>query len=413
VKWTPSPVSVHFPGNSDVTDQPVPAENGAAATPPSKGHSVAFWVMVSVVILLSIGFCVRVGFALAERLAPPEEVVIPPAKVEVIDLQPRPFEHTVPIAGTLEPVHSVDVFPKLGGKVIGLHVQLGDAVRSGDPLATVESVEYGMQVRQAEVGYEMAVEAVELAERSLARLERVREASGSMGVSEQAYEEARIQVEGARTQRDVAASQRDLARQMVRNATMVAPVDGRISRINARLGGMVGDSYPAFHVADTSEFVVRVEVGDVELPRLDPGQPVRLWADVMPERQIDGEVVAVSASLDAWTRRAPVEIAVPEPEQGLVGNLFARGEIVVKEDPAALVLPAEVVERTGNGGGLVLVASKGRVVRVKVHVDAANRDELALSGLEPGMQVIVPGAERLAEGEQVDVVAVRGSDAAE
>lgn len=407
------PVLVHFP-RIPVTDHPDPADHGAAA-PPSKGHSVAFWVVVGVVILLSIGFCVRVGFALADRLKPPPDVVIPPTKVEVIDLQPRPFEHTVPIAGTLEPVHSVDVFPKVGGKVIALHVKLGDRVDAGDPLATVESVEYGMQVRQAEMGYEMAVEAVDLAERSLARLERVREASGSMGVSEQAWEEAKIQVEGARTRRDVAASQRDLARQMVRNATMRAPLDGRISRVNARLGGMVGDSYPAFHVADTSEFVVRVEVGDVELPRIAEGQAVRLWPDVMPDVQIDGAVVAVSASLDAWTRRAPVEIAVPSPADGLVGNLFARGEIVVKEDPAALVLPAEVVERTGNGGGRVQIVRDGLVQRVVVHVDAANREELALSGLESGMQVIVPGAERLTQGEQVDVVQVRkaGSRAAE
>lgn len=393
-----------------MSDQPAPADRGAMSPPPpSRGHSVAFWVVVSLVILLSIGFSVRVGFALVDRLKPPPEVVIPPAKVEVIDLQPRPFEHTVPIAGTLEPVHSVDVFPKVGGKVIELHVRLGQRVRAGDPLATVESVEYGMQVRQAEVGYEMSVEAVEMAERSLARLDRVREASGSMGVSEQAYEEAAIQVEGARTQRDVAASQRDLARQMVRNATMRAPVDGRISRIDARLGGMVGDSYPAFHVADTSQFVVRVEVGDIELPRVAEGQPVRLWPDVMPDTRIDGTVVAVSGSLDVWTRRAPVEIAVPEPEEGLVGNLFARGEIVVKEDPAALVLPVEVVERAGNGRGFVLLATDGRVERVEVHVDAAGRDELALSGLEAGMQVIVPGAERLTQGEEVDVVAVRGA----
>ena len=393
-----------------MSDHPAPADpSGVAAPPPSKGHSVAFWVVVSLVILLSIGFSVRVGFALVERLKPPAEVVILPAKVEVIDLQPRPFEHTVSIAGTLEPVHSVDVFPKLGGKVIELHVKLGDRVRAGDPLATVESVEYGMQVRQADLGYEMTVEAVEMAERSLGRLERVREASGSMGVSEQSYEEAAIQVEGARTQRDVAGSQRDLARQMVRNATMRAPVDGRISRINARLGGMVGDSYPAFHVADTSEFVVRVEVGDIELPRIEQGQAVRLWPDVMPDVRIEGSVVAVSASLDAWTRRAPVEIAVPEPVDGLVGNLFARGEIVVREDPAALVLPAQVVERTGNGSGVVLLAVDGRVVERGVHVDAANRDELALSGLEPGVQVIVPGAERLTPGERVEVVEVRGA----
>ena len=410
MKWTPSPVSVHFPGNSDVTDQPVPAENGAAATPPSKGHSVAFWVMVSVVILLSIGFCVRVGFALAERLAPPEEVVIPPAKVEVIDLQPRPFEHTVPIAGTLEPVHSVDVFPKLGGKVIGLHVQLGDAVRSGDPLATVESVEYGMQVRQAEVGYEMAVEAVELAERSLARLERVREASGSMGVSEQAYEEARIQVEGARTQRDVAQLNRDLARQVVRNHVMTAPCDGRVTKVLARLGNMVGSEYPAFQIDDTSQLFLDTAVDAAALATMARGQPVRLWAEDDEDRGLHGTVTAASTSLDAWTRRGPVEITVENPDGEVLGNLFARGEIVVGVEDDAVVLPLEVVRRD-ESGDTVQVVRDGRVVDLPVEIAGESDSELSVRGVPMGALVLVPGAEYLVEGEPVDVVRAIGADA--
>lgn len=384
----------------------------APAAPASPRRTAASWVVIVLLALLSVGFFVRVGFALADRLAPPPEVVVPPARVEVLEVQPRPFEHTVPIAGTLAPVHSVDVFPKVGGKVIALHVALGQEVRAGDPLATVESVEYEMQARQADVGLDMARQAVGVAERSLDRLDRVRQAAGSMGISDQAYDEAAIQVQGARTQRDVAEAQRDLARRMVMNATMRAPVDGRVSRVDARLGGMVGDSYPAFRVDDTHAFVVRVEVGDLDLPRIVPGQAVRLWPDALPDVELAGTVAGVAPSLDAWTRRAPVEVSVPGGDDRLIGNLFARGEIVVRQDPAALVLPAELVRREGQTRGLVMVEKDGLAAEVEVVVDAADSRALAVQGLVPGDRVIVPGAERLEAGEPVEVVRVRPPDAA-
>ncbi len=382
------------------------AEPGDAARGGRRGP--ALWIAAALAALVVLGLVVRAGQALVERLGPPEDVEAAPSVVEVIEVAPRPFERTVPIAGTLAPVHSVDVFPKVGGKVVRVFVALGDEVHRGEALVTVESTEYGMQAEQARIGYEMAEEAVAMAERSFQRLQSVRERSGSLGVSDQAFEEARIQLEGAVTQRDQARLQADLARQMVRNATLVAPVDGRVSKVNARLGAMVGTEYPALHIDDTSELVVHTEVGDLDLPLVAPGQAVRLWTDALPGRVITGTVAAVSPTLDAWTRRAPVEIAVPNPDGDITGNLFARGEIVVGRDPAATVLPLEVVHR-GVDGASVQVVDGGVVRRIDVSVVAESRETVQVDGLRPGQLVIVPGAEHLAQGEPV-VVAGGGGD---
>ncbi len=365
-------------------------------------RGVVFWLMVVVGILLLGGFAVRVGQGLYDRLRPAPDVAVPPTLVEVIELEPREFEFTVPISGTLSPVHSVDVFPKLGGKVVTLYVGLGDEVQRGDPLAAVESVEYQLQARQADVGLAMAEEAVGVAERSFDRLDRVRERSDSFGISEQTFEVAGVEVEGARTQAEQARLQRQLAHRMVENATMRAPVSGIVSRVHANLGAMVGSEYPAFHIADVSQLVVRCEVGDLDLPRLEAGQAVRLWTDAMPDLQLEGTVTAVAPTLDAWTRRAPVEIEVPNPGGVVTGNLFARGEIVVGTDPSALVLPLDVVQRSVDAAW-VQVVREGRVHERTIRIVGESRDRLAIAGLESGVQVIVPGAEHLAEGEPVTV----------
>ena len=375
--------------------------------PSSRKRSTLFWVLVAVGCVFALGFCFRVGQSLYLRLRPPPEVEIPPTLVEVIQMSPTVFERTIPISGTLAPEHSVDVFPKLGGKVVTMYVGLGDRVEEGDPLATVESTEYGLQAQQAEVGLQMAEGAVVVAQRGFERLDRVRERSGSLGLSEQAFDEAELQVDSARTQRDLAEIQRDLAHQMVHNATLRAPISGVVSKVQANLGAMVGSEYPAFHIDAADELRVQCEVGDLDQPWVKVGQQVRLWADALPDLTIVGTVTAVSPSLDSWTRRAPVEIRVPNPDGAITGNLFARGEIVVDTDADALVLPQEVVHRTVDASW-VQVAAGGKVRERVVTILGESHQSLSVGGLVEGELVIVPGAEHLAEGEPVTTVADGG-----
>jgi len=353
--------------------------------------------------LLGVPLLARTGAAFWDRLSADAPVEPPPVPVAVVRVQPVPFERTVTIAGTLEPVRSVDVFPKVGGRVVRVHAGLGARVRAGQPLAVVEATEYALQAGQAEAGLTIAGLAADTARRSIARLDEVRERLGPDALSQQDYEEARIKADGAATQAEVARFQRDLARRMVENATVASPIDGVVSRVDAREGAMVGSEYPAFHVDDLSSLVVRCQVGDADLPWVKPGQPVRLRTDARPDLDLVGTVTAVAPTLDAMTRRAPVEIAVPNPGGAVVGNLFARGEIVVGTDVQAIVLPMETVERSADGDRVYL--ARGDVVaRVPVTIVGESGETVAVSGLSPGDAVIVPGAQMLGDGERVRVV---------
>ncbi|MBN1336689.1 MAG: efflux RND transporter periplasmic adaptor subunit [Deltaproteobacteria bacterium] len=353
--------------------------------------------------LVGVPLLARTGVAFWERLASEPLLEPPPVPVAVVRVEPAPFERTVAIAGTLEPVRSVDVFPKVGGRVVRVYAGLGDRVQAGQPLASVEATEYALQAGQAEAGLSIAGFAAETARRSLTRLDEVRERLGSDALSQQDYEEARVQAEGAATQAEVARYQRDLARRMVENATMTSPIDGVVSRVDAREGAMVGSEYPAFHVDDLSSFVVRCQVGDADLPWVEPGQRVRLRTDTHPGLVLAGTVAAVSPTLDAMTRRAPVEIEVPNPGGAVVGNLFTRGEIVVGVESQALVLPQETVERSEEGDR-VRLARDDVVATVPVTVVGQSGETVAVNGLSPGDAVIVPGAQRLGDGERVRVV---------
>ncbi|MBT3218711.1 MAG: efflux RND transporter periplasmic adaptor subunit [Proteobacteria bacterium] len=356
-------------------------------------------LIVALVLVILVG---RIGYGLYTRLLPQEPVVSPPTSVEVVRVGPRAFEATVPIAGTLSPIHDVAVFPKVGGKVVSVFVSLGQEVKQGQALARVEAIEYGLQAQQAVVGLEMAEMAATMATQSFERVQRVHAELGAAALPQQELDEARIQADGAKTQAEVARLNRDLTKRVVANATMVAPVDGRISQVWARLGAMVGNEFPAFQVADTSTLVVYCEVGDRHLPSLKSGQLVRLHTDALPGHTLMGKVTAVSPSLDPMTRRAPVEITVPNVGGKVTGNLFARGEIVVSEYSDAYVLPIEAVARSVERA-TVQLARDSKVVSSTVTVLGQTNGEVAVDGLSTGDLVILPGAEHLAEGEVIKV----------
>ncbi|MFH1466378.1 MAG: efflux RND transporter periplasmic adaptor subunit [Pseudomonadota bacterium] len=377
-----------------------------ALLPPTRGRRGQGKVVLIVLLaVLGAVVLIRAAQAFYDRLHPPEAVEAPPRLVRVVTLDPQPFEYGVLVAGTLEPVHSVDVFPKVGGKVVELYVSLGDRVREGAPLARVEATEWGLQAAQAEVGLQMAEQAAALASTSLGRLEQVHEKLGDGALSQQQFDEAAIQAEGAKTQQEVARLQRDLAQQMVKNATMRAPTDGVVSRMSARLGGMVGSQYPAFHVDDTASLLLRCEVGDRELPRVAVGQEVRLRSDALPGRDLVGTVTAVAPTLDSITRRGPVEIAVPNDDGRVIGNVFARGRIITGREEAAFVLPVEAVQRHGDAASVQLVV-EGAIRARDVTVLGEAHDSVAVEGLEAGSLVVLPGPEHLAEGEAVQPVDV-------
>lgn len=361
------------------------------------------WLFAFLGAVLLLGILGRASVAFYERLRTREAVEIPPRPVSVVVMEPQVFERVVPISGALTPIRSADVFPKVGGRVTRVSVLLGDQVREGQALATVESTEYGLMAEQARKGAQMAGEGAALAERSMDRLETVQKALGEGALSQQDFEKARMEATNAQTQREVVEIQARLAAQMVSNATMTAPFAGRVSKVLATEGSMVGNEYPAFHVDDLSSFVVRCQVGDLDLPSVKPGQEVRLVSDALPGLTLQGRVTAVAAALDAWTRRAPVEIAVPNPDGQVTGNLFAHGEIVTARDEGAFVVPVEAVDRSQEQP-TVQVARDGTVSVVPVVVVGESGGRVSLQGLARGDAVILPGADHLAAGEKVQPV---------
>jgi HlyD family secretion protein len=198
---------------------------------------------------------------------------------------------------------------------------------------------------------------------------------------------------------DVAAAQAriDAAQATIDLAEIVAPFDGTITYIGAQSGDLVTPNLPVFELFDLSRFFVEVEVSEVDINKIEGGQPVTLVFDAILNREYEGEVVEVGMTgtnvqgLVSFT----VEVEVLNPDELIHPGLTAAVNIVTREVEDVLIVPNRAV-RVRDGQRVVFVLRGGLPEEIEVELGQSSdtHSEILAGDLEEGEFVILnPPAE--------------------
>lgn len=174
-----------------------------------------------------------------------------------------------------------------------------------------------------------------------------------------------------------------------------APIAGAVDGRNIIVGQSVEPDSVLFHISDLSRLRVIGKVYEEDLGKVRVGQTAHVKILAYPSEPYSGAVAYVSPALDADTRT--VEIAVPlDNAKGLLKpNLFARIDIVIAQNQAALAIPSNAVLEAG-GEKFVFVRQGNSFNRVDIEVGASdNQFTEVLSGLVPGDEVVTIGAREI------------------
>jgi RND family efflux transporter MFP subunit len=183
-----------------------------------------------------------------------------------------------------------------------------------------------------------------------------------------------------------------------------APFDGVVTRVPDAPGAVVAPGIPVFRIEDLTAFDLRASVSEADVGRVATGQPVEIAG-----ASTRGSVRTIVRSLDPATRRAPVEIAVPN-DGALVGHALVRAAIVVGEPAPALRVPASAVRADDT----VLVVGASDVIEVRPVVAHIDPDGTAAvtSGLDASSRVVLRPSPRLSPGTSVRIAAEPAAAAA-
>jgi cobalt-zinc-cadmium efflux system membrane fusion protein len=341
--------------------------------------------------------------------------------IETEIVAPQSIAGVIPATGKiLVPEDRVAVIgPVNQGRIVRLYAGQGTRVRKGQKLAELESSD----IDQAEADYLKALADYENALRSSAA--EIKLAQESYDRNKLLYEQkitagknlqsAEHDLEVAKaagensvngTKAALTAARRHLLILGLNDATIDAlakktdlaatfslnsPIDGIVVERNATVGASVGTDANLFKIIDLSRVWIDADVFEKDLPRVRPGQDVKLTVTAFPQSTFSGKVILINSVVDPETRTVKVRTEVANPDGRLKPDMFANVQIVTDVNRAAISIPQSAV-LNDDGKAIVFVAEKDGYKKRQVQAGIQNNNRVEIvDGLNAGDKVVVKG----------------------
>jgi cobalt-zinc-cadmium efflux system membrane fusion protein len=323
-------------------------------------------------------------------------------KVEPVEAREFPVEKQAVGGIDFNEDMQVQVFTPYQGRIIALYASIGDDVKKGQTLFTIDSPD----LLAAESNLIAAAGVLELTTRNLVRL---RELHKSLAVSQRDLDQAISDQQTAegnlRAARDAvrifgktnAETDRIVADRMA-DPTLVVPssINGRITARSAAPGLFVqpGSAPPPYVVADINTMWMLANVVENDSPAFRVGQQVKVKLGAFPDRVFDGKITTIGASVDPNTRRVLVRSEISDPRHELRAGMFGNFVISIGEPARSPAVPLAGVVREGDGTQTVWVtADRRRFTRRTVKIgEPRDGYRQILDGLQVGELVATDGA---------------------
>jgi cobalt-zinc-cadmium efflux system membrane fusion protein len=340
--------------------------------------------------------------------APPGEVWITPdqvkeARIDVQLVADQDVDDTILTAGTvtLDDTRTGHVFSPVTGRVVQIAAGLGQHVKKGDPLATIESPDVGSAVSDVHKAEADLIAAEHDFKRKKELYEQKAGSAADLEAAEDNYRRDQAELERAK-QKEMLLRVGN-ADAVTQAFTLVSPVEGEVLARNINPGIEVQGQYSGgatqelFTIGDLHPIWVIADLYEMDLPRVKVGTPVSVAVVAYPGQSFDGKVDWVSGSLDPVMRTTKVRCTFDNPGDLLRPMMYATAQISV-DRKRALAIPRStllrlgddkvVFVRTGDADGLV------RFKRLAVDVDEGESSPWleVKGGLTAGQAVVVHGA---------------------
>jgi membrane fusion protein, heavy metal efflux system len=292
------------------------------------------------------------------------------------------------------------VFSPYSGRVTRVIAGLGDTVKSGAPLATLEASEYV----QAQNDLKSTAAAVKLARINETRKHALYDAKGG---SLQDWQSAQADLTNAETAQSAVRNRlrilgksdaqiAELERTEIMNpvATLTAPIAGVV--VDRQVGPgqylQAGAGTPVFTIADPSSVWLLANVRETDAGLVKLGQSVEVRVLAYPKRAFKARVTYVAALVDSVTHRLPVRAEIENRDGALKPEMFANFRILTADASESPAVPEAAVVYEGDAAHVWVVAGDGLLSLRTIRTGRSNDGLIeVLDGLKPGERVVTKG----------------------
>lgn len=379
--------------------------------------------------------------SIGSKLKPSQAEASTPDAVRKISVAVVPVRRTnisqpLKLAAEFRPMQEVELHAKVAGYVKEIKVDVGDFVRQGQLIATLEVPEFKSDLSQAEATKRRSVKDVQRASSEVqkalstynaARLTYDRLASVGKArpdlLAQQEIDDAQARVQIADAQLSTAKAAQTVAEEQVKvveasesrvktiaeYSTILAPFAGLITKRYADKGAMIqagissqSQAMPVVRLSDVSTLRLIIAVPESAVPTIKTGRQVTVSVASL-NQDFEGRVTRYVGKIDPATHTMETEVDVRNPGNRLKPGMFATALLNLVDRQNILAVPLSTVIKRENKTLVYVVDSSGKVStrEIQTGIEGPELVEI-LNGLQEGELVIASNTSLLKPGQEVE-----------
>ncbi|MFG6441251.1 efflux RND transporter periplasmic adaptor subunit [Roseateles sp. LKC17W] len=339
----------------------------------------------------------------AEKAKPALEFVASEVVKPVVTAMPAQIEFSGPLVAP----GTVVVRAKSNGTLLNLAVSEGSRVKAGQALGQVDLEELRYRIAERGASVDAMRAQMEQAERSYKANEGL---ASKNFIAQTALDNSRAAYESARANWLAAKAQLDTSQVTMRQAGLVAPINGIVAKRHALPGEKLAAEQQILTIVDLAKLELAGLVGTHEVSRLQPGMAVQVKVEGL-DQPVEARIARIAPSAEPGTRSIGVTLVLDNPKELYRAGQYAVAKVVLADDTQRLTVPMAAISRNA-GQEQVWMIENGTLARRVVTTGRSDvregRVEI-LNGLAPQALVLAARFDNLREGDPARVVAVKAA----
>lgn len=371
-----------------------------------KKKKKVIWVIAALVVVV-----IAVIFLVSRLGSVTQQVEMQTNQTEVEPVQKRDLSDTISLKGSISGISKINVTSKAVSEITAMNVQVGDIVKAGDVLCTLDSVSIEEQIQDLEksISNTNAIEGInkkqtrdaleqakkdqkkslDEAQEAITRAEEAYRGTqmmydkgeadfASLLNAERAIEEAKKNYDSVLESTNRAIESAEMAvrlesyqnadsstkdtlkslREQLEDCEVKAPCGGVVTGINLSIGDINSEKVAILTIEDTSSLKLVASVAEADILKIKEGMKAVITADATGEEEIEGEVTRVVRVKSTGSMDSPsgysVELSVKNNE--LLVGMDAKAKVMISDKEEILAVPYDMIRYDEDGSAYVLTA---------------------------------------------------------
>lgn len=382
-------------------------------------------VIIWIIIFFIAIFVIQKVSSLINRVASQSQSGL---AVSVEEIALGEIDNALVYSAKVEAESCIPVILKASGEVKDVYVKIGDEVKEGQVLFTIDQEDLYKNVRALNASYNSAIAASAAAkanyENSKTNVETIEanykaavELYEMGAISEVEYKQAVASYEYGATgatnsayaqwqQAQAAVEQARIglenAREVLADARVKAPIDGVVSNLSVKEKTMLQAGVAPCTIVNADELEINVSVSESVISLIKPGDEVEVVLNSFPGEKFKGTLDAVSTASTSGVY--PVVIKLENEDDKIKAGMFGKVIFSTNKKEKTIVIPKDALIVSGEEK-YVFVYEDKKAVKVNVETGIDNgKDIEIISGLEIGDKLITKGQDYVEDGDKVRLI---------